>query len=195
VKAVWKTASFVLLLAGLTLIVAGVRERLFSIFGQSELAGAWQDHPSRRTDADRPRVHVGEAIALLRIPRLQAEMYVVEGTGIHELRRGPGHLPTSAFPGTNGNCVIAAHRDTHFRILKDIREGDEIILETRRGYFSYVVRATNIISPDETQVLRPTETAKLSLITCYPFYYVGPAPKRFVVTAELIQTMLPRRVS
>jgi sortase A len=88
-------------------------------------------------------------------------------------------------PGEQGNCIIAGHRDTHFRVLKDIREGDDIILETDAGQYLYRVRKTQIVTPDNKSALRPTRTAALNLITCYPFYYVGSAPKRFIVEARL----------
>jgi sortase A len=110
---------------------------------------------------------------------------VVEGDGAGELRRGPGHLIGTAMPGGNGNCVIAGHRDTHFRVLKDIRAGDDIVLQTDRGQFLYRVRHTQVVTPNNTSALRPTATAELNLITCYPFHYVGSAPERFVVEAQL----------
>ena len=88
-------------------------------------------------------------------------------------------------PGGKGNCVIAGHRDTHFRILKDIRKGDDIVLETRSGEYLYRVKNTRVISPQNTGPLRPTTDSELNLITCYPFYYVGSAPRRFVVEARL----------
>jgi sortase A len=109
----------------------------------------------------------------------------VEGDGEEELRRGPGHLAGSAFPGGPGNCIIAGHRDTHFRVLKNIRKGDDIVLETRNGQFLYRVKTTRIVTPDNTSALKPTSDPELNLITCYPFYYVGSAPKRFVVEAQL----------
>ena len=81
--------------------------------------------------------------------------------------------------------MIAGHRDTHFRVLKDIRKGDDIVLETRYGEYLYRVKSTGVISPRNNQPLRPTSHAELNLITCYPFYYVGAAPKRFIVEARL----------
>ena len=102
-----------------------------------------------------------------------------------ELRRGPGHLAGTAMPGANGNCVIAGHRDTHFRVLKDIREGDDIVLQTTSGQYLYRVKRMRVVSPDNTSALQPTSDPELNLITCYPFYYVGSAPKRFVVEAQL----------
>jgi sortase A len=121
------------------------------------------------------------------IPRLHTELYVVEGDGASQLRRGPGHVAGTVMPGQDGNCIIAGHRDTHFRVLKDIRKGDEIVLQTRAGRYTYLVKATQVVSPSNTASLKPTHDAELHLITCYPFYYLGSAPKRFVVQAELLE--------
>ena len=100
----------------------------------------------------------------------------------------PATCEERRFPETPGNCVIAGHRDTHFRVLKDIRVGDEIVLETRSGRYVYRVRRLRVVSPDNTAPLRPASDAELNLITCYPFYYVGAAPKRFVVEARLARS-------
>jgi sortase A len=131
----------------------------------------------------------GDAFAKLVIPRLDAQLFVVEGDGARELRRGPGHLTGTALPGSHGNCVIAGHRDTHFRVLKDIRKGDDIVLETPNGEYLYRVKSTRIVSPQDLTALQPTSGPHLNLITCYPFFYVGSAPKRFVVEAQLAGTV------
>jgi sortase A len=130
-------------------------------------------------------VHTGETIARLTIPRLHVQLYVVEGDGARELQRGPGHLSGTALPGAAGNCVIAGHRDTHFRVLREIRKGDDVILQTESGQYLYRVKHTGVVSPENTAALQPTSNAVVNLITCYPFSYVGPAPKRFVVQAQL----------
>ena len=88
-------------------------------------------------------------------------------------------------PGAQGNCVIAGHRDTHFRVLKDLRSGDDLILRTPTGQYLYRVKSLKVVSPQDTDSLKPTNDAELNLITCYPFYYAGSAPKRFVVEARL----------
>ena len=95
----------------------------------------------------------------MKIPRLDAELYVVEGDGPRELRRGPGHLAGTALPGENGNCVIAGHRDTHFRVLKDIREGDDIVLQTERRAISLPRPPHRVVSPENTSALQPTSKA------------------------------------
>ncbi len=141
--------------------------------------------PSLPPSAEMPPPQPGDTFAKLIIPRLDAELYVVEGDDHADLRRGPGHLTGTALPGAAGNCIIAGHRDTHFRVLKDIKDGDDIILETLSGQYLYRVHLTRIIPTTDTAVLEPTKTPQLSLITCYPFYYIGSAPERFLVKARL----------
>jgi len=184
--------SGVLIAGGAYLLFLGGRDLFDSHAGQVEAARQFEqpvpDIPETRAATQPAGLHVinrGDTVAKLKIPRLDTELYVVEGDGHRELRRGPGHLAGTAMPGEDGNCVIAGHRDTHFRVLKDIREGDDIILQTNEGQFLYRVKRTRIVSPENTSALAPTTTAELNLITCYPFYYVGEAPKRFVVEAQL----------
>jgi len=184
--------SGVLIAGGAFLLYVGGHELYDSRAGQAEAARAFEqpvpDTPETRAATHPVNLHNaarGDTVAKLKIPRLDTELYVVEGDGAKELRRGPGHLAGTAMPGEDGNCVIAGHRDTHFRVLKDIREGDDIILQTPAGQFLYRVKRTRIVSPENTSALAPTSTAELNLITCYPFYYVGSAPKRFIVQAKL----------
>ncbi len=137
----------------------------------------------------------GGAVAKLMIPRLDTVLYVVEGTGSRDLKRGPGHLTGTVLPGDRGNCVIAGHRDTHFRVLREIRKGDEIVLERNGRDFRYRVDGLTVVSPDNTSSLRPTSEPVLNLITCYPFQYIGSAPKRFIVHADLEPARLASSLS
>ena len=98
-------------------------------------------------------------------------------------------------PGSRGNCVIAGHRDTHFRALKDIRNGDDILLQTDDGSFLYRVNSTSVVPPSDTRSLQPTRDAVLNLITCYPFYYAGAAPQRYVVEATLAGEVSSGKIS
>ena len=184
--------SSLLLIGGGYLLFLGGRDFVESRWGQSEAAREFErpvpDAVETRSvvkPSAPPQNHPGDTLAKLRIPRLDAELYVVEGDGPKELRRGPGHLAGTALPGEQGNCIIAGHRDTHFRVLKDIRQGDDIILQTSAGQFLYRVKTLKVVEPENTDPLKPTSTAELNLITCYPFYYVGSAPRRFVVEAQL----------
>lgn len=138
-------------------------------------------------------VRHGEPVGRLRIPRLQLSVMVAAGADPTVLRRGAGHLPNTALPGQGGNVGIAAHRDRHFRPLKDVDVGDEILLETAVGTFRYQVEWTRIVPPDRVEVLRPTEEPTLTLVTCYPFYYVGNAPDRFIVRARRLGWEPPSR--
>jgi len=123
-------------------------------------------------------------IGHLEIARLHISVPVIQGAGDAELKRGAGHVPSTAMPGATGNVAIAAHRDKWFRALRNIRANDEITLLTPHGDYHYFVRSTQIVSPTDVAVLRQTRDPQLTLLTCYPFYYVGHAPKRFVVHAE-----------
>jgi sortase A len=125
----------------------------------------------------------GSLFGRITIPRLDVSTIVLEGVDAATLRLGAGHIPETAVPGEHGNVGIAAHRDSFFRALKDIRKNDTVRLETLEGTFRYRVDWTRIVTPDATEVLDDTGDAELTLVTCYPFYYVGSAPKRFIVRA------------
>jgi sortase A len=128
----------------------------------------------------------GEPLGTLQIARIGLSGVVVEGDGEGVLDRAIGHLPDTPLPWQNGNSALAAHRDALFRPLKDIREGDLIRLSTPYGDFDYRVRETLVVAPEDLWVLDPTPTTMITLISCYPFHYVGPAPKRFIVRAERV---------
>ncbi|MFY9822415.1 MAG: class D sortase [Thermoanaerobaculia bacterium] len=131
----------------------------------------------------RPKLAEGSLFGRIAIPRLDVSTIVLEGVDGTTLRRGAGHIPETALPGDHGNVGIAAHRDSFFRALKDIRKNDIVRLETLEGTFRYKVDWTRIVTPDETSVLDYTGDPALTLVTCYPFYYVGSAPQRFIVRA------------
>jgi sortase A len=188
--------SYLLMAAGSWLVFLGAREVLESYLGQTSAArdfNAPRDTSTHITRTKSAVIRSGDTVAKLSIPRLNSQLYVMEGDDERELRRGPGHLPGTPMPGARGNSVIAGHRDTHFRVLKDIRKGDDILLETTSGQFLYRVRNTSVVSPSNTSSLQPTSGPMLHLITCYPFYYVGSAPQRFVVEASLAGEVTPGR--
>ena len=122
-------------------------------------------------------------LAVLRIPKLRLEVAVLPGTDDRTLDRAVGHIEGTAQPGTDGNLGIAGHRDGFFRGLKDIVPGDVIELDTMQGKDVFQVERTWIVDPEEVSVLDPTPTRTLTLVTCYPFYFVGSAPQRFIVRA------------
>lgn len=124
-------------------------------------------------------------IAVLQIPKLHLEAPVFKDTSDLSLNRGAGWIAGTAVPGENGNVGIAGHRDGFFRALKELSHGDKIVLLTRGGTETFSVDRTQVVTPEDTAVLRPTPGRSLTLVTCYPFYYVGSAPQRFVVEAHL----------
>jgi sortase A len=122
-------------------------------------------------------------IGRLQIPRLGVAAMVREGADERTLRQAVGHIPGTALPGKTGNVALAGHRDTFFRELRNIRRDDAIDLQTDHGTYRYVVDSTKIVGPREVGVLKASGGETLTLVTCYPFYYIGSAPKRFIVHA------------
>jgi sortase A len=124
--------------------------------------------------------------ALLRIPSVKLRVPVYADTGVDSLNRGAGLISGTATPRAVGNMGIAAHRDGFFRALKDVALGDRIEIENLSGTRVYRVSALYIVNPDDTRPLRPTGRSTVTLVTCYPFYYVGSAPQRYIVRAIAI---------
>jgi sortase A len=126
----------------------------------------------------------GSAIGRIEIPRLGVSAVVRAGSDARTLRLAVGHIPGTAYPGDPGNVGLAGHRDTFFRKLRDIRQDDVIRIVTPEGTVDYRVARTTIVNPTDVWVLDPTHQQVLTLVTCYPFSYVGAAPQRFIVRAE-----------
>ena len=124
-------------------------------------------------------------LAMLRIPKIHLTAPVLAGTDEITLNRGVGQIPGMAAPGEKGNIGIAGHRDSFFRNLKEISRGDEIELETPGASATYIVSQVLVTGADDTSALQPSDEQILTLITCYPFHFIGPAPRRFVVQARL----------
>lgn len=194
-------ASWILFIAGAYFIFSGGLDYYSANKSQTEAAAFWKDtgvdpapaspveiipEPPGRVLPPNRTLRPGEPVARIFIPRLKADLYVIEGTNQSQLHKAPGHMEGTSLPGGQGNCVIAGHRDTHFRVLQNIRKGEEIVLANTHGkQFRYRVTELSVISPSNTKCLQDTQEPVLNLITCYPFHYVGSAPKRFVVHAEL----------
>jgi sortase A len=134
----------------------------------------------------RQLVREGSPLGRVEIPRLALSVIVAEGIRPSTLRLAAGHIPGTAFPDESGNVGIAAHRDTFFRKLRDIQQGDIIIVRTLAGSSEYSVEETRVVKPKDVEVLDSSSQPVLTLITCYPFHYVGPAPERFIVRARRI---------
>ena len=126
------------------------------------------------------------------MPRLKIDVPVLEGTDDLTLNRGAGWIEGTARPGEPGNVALSAHRDGFFRALKDVAVGDEIVLETPRETTRYAVAWTKIVDPDDVSVLDETDGPAVTLVTCYPFYFVGSAPHRLIVRATPL-TAAPAR--
>jgi sortase A len=145
---------------------------------------AAQQVARRQQDCSVLATRPGEPIGKMAIPRLGLSVVVLEGDDARVLRLGAGRIPWTAQPGQAGNMAIAAHRDTFFRSLRNVQQGDIVQLTTSAGSYTYSVEWTSVVGPRDTEVAAATPQPSLTLITCYPFYYVGAAPKRFVVRAR-----------
>ena len=133
-----------------------------------------------------PAVEPGGLIGRIEIPRVLLSVIVVEGVDKTDLRRAVGHIPGTALPGQPGNVGLAGHRDTFFRSLKDVRIKDEVQLSTLQGNFKYEVESLRVVEPESVGVLASSGEKVLTLVTCYPFYFVGPAPQRWIVRARQV---------
>ena len=163
--------------------------RIYQIWKGRELDRALDTLPPAPGTPRTFTYEAGSAIGRLDIPRLGFSVVVLEGSDNATLRLGIGRLRNSALPSERGNVVLAGHRDTFFRSLREILPGDQISLRTPEGTFAYTVDWTKVVNPTDTSVLMPTKSAALTLVTCYPFYYVGAAPERFIVRAVPAGTM------
>ena len=129
------------------------------------------------------RPEIGEQVGEIEIPRLALRAVILQGESPQVLRRGVGHLPQTPMPGERGNIGLAGHRDSFFRPLRQIRYGDIIILHTFKGRFEYRAESIRTVSRMNVDVLGPSDKRELTLVTCFPFNYVGSAPDRFIVRA------------
>ncbi len=143
-------------------------------------------HGGATAAATRREARGSGLVGRIEIPRLHVDAVIVEGTSSRALRHGVGHVERTAFPGERGNVGLAAHRDTYFRRLRGIARGDLIRVQTPDGSFTYRVSAFEIVKPSRGDLLNPTPQPALTLVTCYPFDWVGNAPDRFVVRAEAV---------
>jgi sortase A len=146
---------------------------------QNQLAATPVATPiSERTEHD--------SLTRLSIPKINLDAIVVEGTSRRSLLLGPGHMESSAFPGELGNAVITAHRDTFFRHIYELNKGDEILVQRDGKMYRYEVTGKRVVQPSDVSVTHSSSDAQLTLITCYPTYYIGPAPERLVVFSKLV---------
>jgi len=155
---------------------------------QKRMADAWEQEQAIRSEAPTTQqAHATKDDGMVRlvIPKIDLTSFVVEGTTHKALLLGPGHMTRTAEPGAVGNSVISGHRDTFFRHIYELEKGDQLYVERGGKRFVYQVTGKKIVEPSDMSVTRPTEDAQVTLITCYPTYYIGPAPKRLVVFSKL----------
>jgi sortase A len=155
---------------------------------QRHLASEWQRQQHGR--------HLGvtstavktedDGLTRLSVPKIDLDSVVVEGTSHQALLLGPGHMKDTPAPGETGNSVITGHRDTFFRHIYELEKGDTVLVQREGKTFKYQVVGKKIVEPDDLSVIRPVNGSELTLITCYPTYYIGPAPKRLVVFSQLV---------
>ncbi|ANB58218.1 sortase family protein [Anoxybacillus sp. B7M1] len=191
---------------GIILMTAGLLLILFYGYKWEKGIHASKPIPTKTADA-KPAVsakaaHVvyrhppktGEQMGELLIPKLNAALPIYHGTNEDELEKGVGHYAGSVLPGEPDNCVLAGHRDTVFRRLGDVGKGDILIVKTEAGEFTYKVRKVRIVDANDRTVIVPKPKATLTVSTCYPFHYIGAAPKRYVLVANLVKTEKNMRV-
>lgn len=187
-----RRAGVVLYLAGGALLLHAGSTYARGALARSEARSAWERADARRAVRDAGAIDVaghdalvrqGSPIARLIIPSIGLDEVVVEGVGDDELNAGPGHLPGSPLPGDRGNAIISAHRDRHFRRMGEIEVGTTIRTETRTGVTEWVVTERRIVSRDAPALFQESE-ATLTLTTCWPIRYFGPAPDRLLLIAK-----------
>jgi sortase A len=185
-------ASAVLLLGycGFALVDAWIFQKresreLDRLLRDRQVVSQGTPRPSAAPEAA-PAIAADGLIGRIEIPRLLVSAVVVEGVDKTTLQRAVGHIPGTALPGQAGNVGLAGHRDTFFRSLKDVKVKDEVQLSTLAGNFNYEVESLKVVDPDNVGVLAPSGHNVLTLVTCYPFYFVGPAPKRWIVSARQV---------
>jgi LPXTG-site transpeptidase (sortase) family protein len=177
----------VLIAVGVLLLAFVSAEYAQMYWKQRQLEAEWQAQQDRfLRGGPKPNEVAERGFTRISIPRIDFSAVVVEGTDRHSLLLGPGHLEGSAVPGGPGNSVITGHRDTFFRHIAELKHGDEILVQRDGRSFSYEVTSRTIVNPSNIASIQPTKDNRLTLVTCYPTYYIGPAPERLVVVSKLV---------
>lgn len=184
-------ATLIFTLGGVSTAIALVQIYQMNNFGKSvalETAKLALPVSHKATSA---MIQNGDLIGTVAIPEIDEIYPIIEGTTDSDLKRGVGHFAQSVMPGVKDNSVLSGHRDSVFSKLGELKVGSLVIVRTRDGVFTYSVFKTRIVLPDDRTVIVPTPTAVLTLTTCYPFIYFGNAPKRYIVSAQLIKSAPP----
>lgn len=181
-----RTLSLLLVLLGIGLL-GYVASQYFGMYrSQQKLETEWQRQAALVNVPGAPKLTADDLLTRVVIPKINLDAIVVEGVSYKDLSKGPGHMRDTALPGDPGNAVISGHRDTFFRHIHELTKGDEIDVRRDGKTFRYEVTGKEIVMPDDVAVLKQTADPQLTLITCYPTYYIGPAPKRLVVFSKLV---------
>ena len=183
-----KSVSLVLVMVGILLLgyVAGEYWGMYK--SQQNLEAEWERQAKAVNTPDQAKLLPNQMLTRVVIPKIGMDAIVVEGASRKALSAGPGHMKETAMPGEPGNAVITAHRDTFFRHIYELVKGDQIQVRRNGRSFIFEVTGKKIVMPEDVSVIEPTTDPRLTLITCYPVYYVGPAPKRLVVFSRLVET-------
>ena len=181
-----KVLSMVLLLLGVSLLGYVGSEYWGMYRTQKQLEVQWEQQAATVRTPGQPRLAAHDLLTRVSIPKISLDAIVIEGVSRKQLSVGPGHMKDTAFPGAAGNAVITGHRDTFFRHIYELQKGDDILVRRDGQLFKYQVTGKKIVKPDDVSVLKQTTDPQLTLITCYPTYYIGPAPERLVVFSKLI---------
>lgn len=183
-----RTLSLLLIVVGIGLLVY-VGSQYFGMYrSQRTLEAQWEQQAAQASVPGAPKLTADDLLTRVVIPKINLDAIVVEGASRKKLSEGPGHMKETATPGEPGNAVITGHRDTFFRHIYELKNGDDILIRRAGQVFRYQVTGKKIVMPDDVGVLKQTEDPQLTLITCYPTYYIGPAPKRLVVFSKLVES-------
>jgi sortase A len=178
--------SLVLVAIGLALTGYVASQYWGMYHNQRELEAQWEKQVAMAATPGLPKLSTAEMLTRVSIPKIKLDAIVVEDATPKQLAIGPAHIKETAFPGETGNAVITGHRDTFFRHIYELQKGDVIFVRRNGEVFKYEVTGKKIVKPEDVSVLKPTSDAQLTLITCYPTYYIGPAPDRLVVFSKLV---------
>ena len=184
--------AYVFLLFQASAVQARLKQQFEHEIALQQTRAHSQKRDAAQPSESQPKI---DGLAKLDIPKAGLSAMVMEGADDATLRVAVGHIPGTALPGQGGNVGLAGHRDSFFRGLRKLQVGDEITLTTRAGTLHYRVETIRVVSPDDVSVLRDTPYPALTLVTCYPFYYVGPAPRRWIVEARAQQSASPSEYS
>jgi sortase A len=186
-KSAKEMASLAFLLIGMSLIGYVLSQYWDMYHTQRQLEAQWEEQAASVTAVPgAPQSAAEETLTRVSIPKINVDAIVMEGVSRRELAVGPGHIKNTATPGEPGNAVITGHRDTFFRHIYELQKGDEILVRRNGKIFKYEVTGKEIVKPEDVSVLKQTPDPQLTLITCYPVYYIGPAPDRLVVFSKLV---------